>query len=613
MKRVYSVSKKNQIEQSCASLTEMIESVSYRYDNWRANYASRINMSAYGYDVSNNGYGHDYSNILGEVTEINCTNGFYASSVSFMEKCHTSLEATFQEAYDANIALSNSMTLCQESIDLVTSKLEGITSTIVGNSKAFEESSDIFMGMIEAPIAAISIVHAEKIYKEIVNDDKWKALLSKPAETLTQEEYIALAMVYVGLDEEGLSTFLTLCLRELSKEEIEEYINLGIELRTQDAIDEKVKAYVPDVEKQSQIQTWLSVILNKSLEAQYVAFESKEYDDSIDPTTEYERFLFENEDYFESVYDDLAFENQQLFQKNLILDSLSSIRLTLLTPGKELTVHKDIYLEDKENNRTYYDYNIEYYTSWDLAEKHHLRADGVENLTNSQYDKPLFININHVVYAGQNSSFFIDGLEDKYEKAYCVNSFGNSLTQQAMGTVKGEVIGYAVGAAQDKVGKSACKALVGAIPIVGDIAVFAYDVHKGTVEDKKAYEERMADLDLIKSGAMLDFFSVNTVAMETSDPFGSGKVSAMITPETFKIVENYNTFMEKHYDEISVKLEKQLTQNNGVDLNADFNYQSISVEDILTNPNEMEFISDFLNDNYAPYAKSISKEENPYD
>ena len=316
------------------------------------------------------------------------------------------------------------------------------------------------------------------------NWDEVEKALSKPAEEITQEEYEALALLYLNIDETELSHFLGLCMDRTSDVDIPWYKEM-IQMGSGSFTGEDFSEWTVNTEK-----------LDKLLEQVSIA---------SDGTLAMLRVMDrENED-----------EQGQILreQRNVIVQ-----RMTLLEVIGEVRTFRGEYQAEYPTIRI--KKNEDESLTMSFCQFRNIGSDVSPTMSNLGEST---INISRTKN-GENIDR--DALKDT-ELSFAGYFAGGSLVDETWSFMIDEISGEMISMGSEhlgtylveKTGKEALENVIGYVPIAGDIAGFAIDMAESRAEADAAREFITGQFDTLESAMIYRAFdcSVNFVQYDTVD------------------------------------------------------------------------------------------------
>lgn len=316
------------------------------------------------------------------------------------------------------------------------------------------------------------------------NWDEVEKVLSKPAEEITQEEYEALALLYLNIDETELSHFLGLCMDRTSDVDIPWYKEM-IQMGSGSFTGEDFSEWTVNTEKLDKLIEQVSIASDGILAMQRVIDSEK----------------------YEKAYDMLR------DQRNIIIQ-----RMTLLEVTGEVGTFRGEYQAEHPTIRI--KKNEDESLTMSFCQFRNIGSEVSPTMSNLGEST---INISRTKN-GENIDR--DALKDT-ELSFAGYFAGVSLVDETWSFMIDETSGelISMGSEQlgtylvEKTGKEALENVIGYVPIAGDIAGFAIDMAESRAEADAAQKFITGQFDTLESAMIYRAFdcSVNFVQYDTVD------------------------------------------------------------------------------------------------
>ena len=375
-----------------------------------------------------------------------------------------------------------------------------------------------------------------------VNWDEIEKTVGKDALEITAEEYYALSVVYLNLDAEDLTRFLSLFIDKTKDVDMPWYNELFGPAAGQ--CNEDYSEWKTNNDKLNQVLAYAGIISEVTLKAMQ----------GVD------------KDAYELLGD----------ERNVMLQ-----RITVLQAVREVGVFRaDIYADSP-------DIKIE-----EDAESRALTIKFKEYRNIGSESAPTFSNLADssikVKYTTEKAS--ADAESIKNAETILTTYFGGySVAEESGKFVLDETKGEAIGKAAEglasyakKAGKTGMSKAIGYIPIVGDVAFFAIDTAADYEETKDNVKIVKEQLDNIKSAQLYsDFdYSVNFVEYDTADS------------KEIEIVANHGKDTVNIINQVNSDLELDISENE-IFAEPDKTYQKIT-DEISDNPDKQKAYNDAI-------------------
>lgn len=366
-------------------------------------------------------------------------------------------------------------------------EIEGITSGLFLATTAMRAAAETGLGAINNAFqngAYVSNRNAAwrtelaKSYIErilTVNADgtitaKWdevEKVLNKPAEEITQEEYEALALLYLNIDETELSYFLGLCMDRTSDVDIPWYKEM-IQMGTNFSGGEDFSEWTVNTEKLDKLIEQVSIASNGTLAMQRVIDREKD----------------------EKVYDMLR------DQRNIIIQ-----RMTLLEVAGEVGTFRGEYQAEHPTIRI--KKNEDESLTMSFCQFRNIGSEVSPTMSN--------LGTSTVTISKTKNGVVIDREAFENAKLSFQGYFGGtSLESETYTFVADEITGELISQeaeglgnyVAEKTGKVALKNVIGYVPIAGDIAGFAIDIAESRAEAEAAENFITGQFDTLESSTI---------------------------------------------------------------------------------------------------------------
>lgn len=309
-------------------------------------------------------------------------------------------------------------------------------------------------------------------------------VLHKPAEEITQEEYEALALLYLNIEETELSRFLGLCMDRTTDVEIPWYKEM-VQMGTGFSGAEDYSEWTVNTEK-----------LNKLLEQVSIA---------SDGTLAMLRVMDSEKN--EKMYDMLR------DQRNTIIQ-----RMTLLEVTEEVGIFRGVY--QAEYPTITIKQNEDESLTMSFCQFRNIGSEVSPMMSNLGEST---INISRTTNGENIDRDVLKDIELSF-MGYFGNTFiANEVYAFAVDEVTGEMISQgAEGLGSylaEKTGREALESVIGYVPIAGDIAGFAIDIAESRAEAEETREFIAGQFESLESAMIYRTFdcSVNFVQHDTAD------------------------------------------------------------------------------------------------
>ena len=314
--------------------------------------------------------------------------------------------------------------------------------------------------------------------------DEVEKVLNKPAEEITQEEYEALALLYLNIGETELFYFLGLCMDRTSDVDIPWYKEM-IQMGTNFSGGEDFSEWTVNTEKLDKLIEQVSIASDGILAMQRVIDSEK----------------------YEKAYDMLR------DQRNIIIQ-----RMTLLEVTGEVGTFRGEYQAEHPTIRI--KKNEDESLTMSFCQFRNIGSEVSPTMSNLGEST---INISRIKN-GENIDR--DALKDT-ELSFAGYFAGVSLVDETWSFMIDETSGelISMGSEQlgtylvEKTGKEALENVIGYVPIAGDIAGFAIDMAESRAEADAAQKFITGQFDTLESAMIYRAFdcSVNFVQYDTVD------------------------------------------------------------------------------------------------
>ena len=375
-----------------------------------------------------------------------------------------------------------------------------------------------------------------------VNWDEIEKTVGKDALEITAEEYYALSVVYLNLDAEDLTRFLSLFIDKTKDVDMPWYNELFGPAAGQ--CNEDYSEWNVNNDKLNQVLAYAGIISEVTLKAMQ----------GVD------------KDAYELLED----------ERNVMLQ-----RITVLQAVREVGVFRaDIYADSP-------DIKIE-----EDEESKALTIKFKEYRNIGSESAPTFSNLADssikVKYTMDSSCIDMESIKNA-ETILTTYFGGYSVAEESGKFVLDETKGEAISKAAEglasyvkKAGKTGMSKAIGYIPIVGDVAFFAIDTAADYEETKDNVKIVKEQLDNIKSAQLYsDFdYSVNFVEYDTADS------------KEIEIVANHGKDTVNIINQVNSDLELDISEN-GIFAEPDKTYQKIT-DEISDNPDKQKAYNDAI-------------------
>lgn len=309
-------------------------------------------------------------------------------------------------------------------------------------------------------------------------------VLHKPAEEITQEEYEALALLYLNIEEAELSRFLGLCMDRTTDVEIPWYKEM-VQMGTGFSGAEDYSEWTVNTEKLNKLLEQVSIASDGTLAMLRVI-------DSEKQKEEY-RVLLD--------------------QRNIIIQ-----RMTLLEVAGEVGNFRGAY--QAEYPTITIKQNEDESLTMSFCQFRNIGSEVSPMMSNLGEST---INISRTTNGENIDRDVLKGIELSFMGYFGETFVANEVYAFAVDEVTGEMISQgAEGMGSylaEKTGKEALESVIGYVPLVGDIAGFAMDMAENRAEAEEAREFIAGQFDSLESAMIYRTFdcSVNFVQHDTAD------------------------------------------------------------------------------------------------
>lgn len=309
-------------------------------------------------------------------------------------------------------------------------------------------------------------------------------VLHKPAEEITQEEYEALALLYLNIEETELSRFLGLCMDRTTDVEIPWYKEM-VQMGTGFSGAEDYSEWTVNTEKLNKLLEQVSIASDGTLAMLRVI-------DSEKQKEEY-RVLLD--------------------QRNIIIQ-----RMTLLEVAGEVGNFRGAY--QAEYPTITIKQNEDESLTMSFCQFRNIGSEVSPMMSNLGEST---INISRTTNGENIDRDVLKGIELSFMGYFGETFVANEVYAFAVDEVTGEMISQgAEGMGSylaEKTGKEALESVIGYVPLVGDIAGFAMDMAENRAEAEEAREFIAGQFDSLESAMIYRTFdcSVNFVQHDTAD------------------------------------------------------------------------------------------------
>lgn len=316
------------------------------------------------------------------------------------------------------------------------------------------------------------------------NWDEVEKVLSKPAEEITQEEYEALALLYLNIDETELSHFLGLCMDRTSDVDIPWYKEM-IQMGSGSFTGEDFSEWTVNTEKLDKLLEQVSIASDGTLAMLRVMDREK------------------NEKAYDILQD----------QRNIIIQ-----RMTLLEVVGEVGTFRGEYQAEYPTIRI--KKNEDESLTMSFCQFRNIGSEVSPTMSNLGEST---INISRTTNGDNIMWDSLDISELSFESYFGGVSWTNETWNFMVDETSGEMI--SIGSEQlgaylaEKTGKEALENVIGYVPIAGDIAGFAIDMAESRAEADAAREFITGQFDSLESAMIYSTYdcSISFVQYDTAD------------------------------------------------------------------------------------------------
>ena len=320
------------------------------------------------------------------------------------------------------------------------------------------------------------------------NWDEVEKVLSKPAEEITQEEYEALALLYLNIDETELSHFLGLCMDRTSDVDVPWY-NEMIQMGTGFSGGEDFSEWTVNTEKLDKLIEQVSIASDGTLAMLRV----------IDSENENGN---ENEQY-----------KRLREQRNIIVQRMTLLEVTGEVGsfrGEYQAEHPTIKIKKNEDESL----------TMSFCQFRNIGSDvspTMSNLGESTINISRTTNGDNIMW----DSFDISELsfEGYFGGVSLTNETWNFMVDETSGEMISMGSEYLGTYLAEKTGKESLENVIGYVPIAGDIAGFAIDIAMSRAEAEAATNFITGQFDSLESAMIYTTFdcSINFVQYDITD------------------------------------------------------------------------------------------------
>ena len=320
------------------------------------------------------------------------------------------------------------------------------------------------------------------------NWDEVEKVLSKPAEEITQEEYEALALLYLNIDETELSHFLGLCMDRTSDVDVPWY-NEMIQMGTGFSGGEDFSEWTVNTEKLDKLIEQVSIASDGTL-AMLRGIDSENENGN------------ENEQY-----------KRLREQRNIIVQRMTLLEVTGEVGsfrGEYQAEHPTIKIKKNEDESL----------TMSFCQFRNIGSDvspTMSNLGESTINISRTTNGDNIMW----DSFDISELsfEGYFGGVSLTNETWNFMVDETSGEMISMGSEYLGTYLAEKTGKESLENVIGYVPIAGDIAGFAIDIAMSRAEAEAATNFITGQFDSLESAMIYTTFdcSINFVQYDITD------------------------------------------------------------------------------------------------